>query len=143
MYQDIIISELDSLIKEINKQHTSQKVAYRIEPTKIVVEDIIDKHSDIIKSNNCYDNIPNRIDASHKIRKPLSCSINPNLDMNVSVSSNPSLNSNKTGVSNLDKTIIGDSNLADAGGDFTELENALNSNNVSIQIVDSSSNNTS
>ena len=143
MYQDIIISELDSLIKELNKQNTARKVGYRIEPTKIVVEDIIDKHSDLIKSSDSYDNISKQDVINYRETKPLSCSINPNIDMNVSVMSNTSLTTNKTVASNLDKNIIGDSNLADAGGDLAELENALNPNNVSIQIVDSSFNNTS
>jgi hypothetical protein len=74
MYQDIIITELDALVRELNKSNPSKKISYRIEPTKIVVDtDTID---DI-----CVNTARNKNKTQNKT---LLCSVNPNFNMNQS-----------------------------------------------------------
>ena len=74
MYQDIIITELDNLIQEINKSNPSENISYRIEPTKIVV--------DLNKKDNICDKTYRNIDKSKN--KSLMCSINTSFNMNQS-----------------------------------------------------------
>ena len=74
MYQDIIITELDNLIQEINKSNPSENISYRIEPTKIVV--------DLNKKDNICDKTYRNIDKNKN--KSLMCSINTNFNMNQS-----------------------------------------------------------
>lgn len=118
MYQDIIISELDKLLKEINKDNKSQKVLYRIDPTKIYFETIDAEISSSEPSSN------------HFIKKSLTCSLNRDYDMNKS-SKYEQLSKSTSLVD------IKESQLEDKGENNEELAKAINNNtseNIKINV---------
>ena len=120
MYQDIIISELDKLLKEINKDDKSQTVLYRIDPTKIYFE-TIDKEIDSCGPSTKY-----------LTQKSLMCSLNRNYDMNKSNKYEQDTNTKSVSLVN-----IKESQLEDAGDNNQELDEAINndtSENIQVTV---------
>jgi hypothetical protein len=93
MYQDIIQSELDDLVKKLNKTHKHHSLyKYRIEATKIVIENDSDNDSD----SNMISNLNEKSKKKNKHNKKkvtfcVPCNIDLKMDMNMSHSSDENI----------------------------------------------------
>lgn len=135
MYQDIIVTELEAVIKLLNqKEHT--KLYYRIEPTKIVV----DSYPNLTESDFNQDTQePNKAEDilysghRHKRTKSLLSSINPNINMNLSENISQISNSKDLKINVKPLSNISESNLELPGENVNDLEDAINCKDLSLK----------